>query len=316
MERKFISDKTCPCCETVYNKYDMFYDNYSQFHPDSKMIYCKDCCKTISNEMVLTKKNLEMGTRQMCQFFDVPFIPDAIEQFGEYVKIQRISMLQKGKIGKDSDCLKAYLDILYKLRIDKRYWEDLTGLTYFGMDILKIIKPDEDGDVELLESLKKEWGVQKRLEDYIFLVDRFSEYAQGQHLTPASKNTIRYLCLAELEVKQLKAINEDTSKLEEKISKYYKSLKLDNFNFAGDKPLYEKLIEDWAIIEETKEPLEWADEHLEDICGFKADNDEIMRCIGNVALGDKNYPQLTQEDIDRLTGKVNRNKKKSKVKKK
>ena len=166
------------------------------------------------------------------------------------------------------------------------------------MDILKSAKPTAPGDVEILQLLEQNWGAQENVNDYVFLEERFNEYTRGQELTPAAKNTFRYLCLAELEVKKTKADGEKDSKVaEEKVMKYYKSLKLDNFSFSGDKPLHQKLIEDWAVTEEQKEPLDWVDERLEDICGFREDNDEIMRCIGNKVLGSRSYPQLELEDV-------------------
>ena len=80
---------------------------------------------------------------------------------------------------------------------------------------------------------------------------------------------------------------------------YYKKLKLDDFKFDEKKTDVEKLIEDWAYTEENIEPLDWADEHLDDICHFRSDNDDIMRCIAKKVLGSKEYPDLNFEDLQK-----------------
>ena len=84
---------------------------------------------------------------------------------------------------------------------------------------------------------------------------------------------------------------------------YYKMLKLDNFKSNATKSDIDKLIETWAFYQENKEPLDWVDEHLEDISHFREDNDEIMRAIGNKCLDMKNYPSLSMDDVGKKKSK-------------
>lgn len=284
--------KQCVWCGRMKQTTKDFHPNYS-LYANGRMLYCKECGKEISKDIYNQNAHFETFVRNLCIIFHMPYFTKAKDIF--YEKIN------KGTTERRIDYVLQYLIVLKELNTPESYWSDLSGNTYHGLDILKSAKPTSEGDVELLQSLEKDWGPQDNLSDYVFLEDHFNEYTAGQELTPAALNTFRYLCLAELEVKKAKATGDKDSKVaEDKVMKYYKTLKLDNFSFSGDKPLYQKLIEDWAVIEETKEPLDWVDERLEDICGFKADNEDIMRCIGNKVLGSRNYPQLDIEDIKKV----------------
>lgn len=281
--------KQCQYCGRMKDTQKDFYPNYSPFHPYNKMFFCKDCSKEIEKAIFDRNENFEVCTRNLCATFDMPYLKGAQE------KLDIIS--EHGKTSRNISYVYNYLNALMELDTPIEYWNDLSGMTYIGFDILKVAKPTSDGDIELLQSLEQNWGNLQSLSDYAFCEERFYKYTAGQELSPAALNTVRYLCLAELEVKQLKARGEDSKAAEDKVMKYYKSLKLDNFSISGDKPLYQTMIEDWATIEETKNPIQWVDENMEDICGFRKDYDQIMRCVGNYALGNKNYPDLTVEDI-------------------
>lgn len=281
--------KQCAWCLRLKQTGKEFHPNYSPW-TNGRMLYCKECGKEISAEIYKQNAHFETFVRNLCIVFQMPYLTEAKDAFYDVV--------HKGTNQRQIDYVLQYLKVLKDLDIPESYWEDLSGNTYHGLDILKKTKPNMPGDVETLQALEQNWGKQANIHDYVFLEERFHQYTDGQELTPAAANTFRYLCLAELEVKKIKASKDQDSKsAEEKVMKYYKSLKLDNFSFSGDKPLYQKLIEDWAVIEEQKEPLDWVDEHLEDICGFREDNDEIMRCIGNKVLGSRTYPQLELEDV-------------------
>jgi hypothetical protein len=267
-----------------------FHPNYSKWVPYGRMLYCKECGKEIANELFEQNAHFETFTRNLCITFQMPYFTKAKDAFYDVV--------YKGTTQRQIDYVLQYLKVLKELDTPEEYWSDLSGNTYHGLDILKVAKPTSPGDVETLQQLEKDWGAQDNIYDYVFLEEKFHQYTDGQELTPAARNTFRYLCAAELDVKKLKAAGKDSKPQEEKVMKYYKTLKLDNFSFSGDVPLYQKLIEDWAVTEEQKEPLEWVDEHLEDICGFRADNEEIMRCIGNYAVGMRQYPTLTFDDVN------------------
>lgn len=280
----------CGCGRLLDNK--EFYENYEPHHLYSRMHYCKDCCKTISADIMSKNANFELCTRNMCIFFDVPFTYEAMEQF----KLR----VNSGTKDRDVSYLFNYLKALDEVGVPKEYWQDLSGASFFGIDLLKVAKPTSEGDIELLEYLRKSWGKQDKIEDYLWLEDEYFQYAQGAELTPAAVNTLRYLCLTELSIKNGKDKGEDTTKLEDKVLKYLKTLGLDSFNVSGDRPKWKETIEDFAYIYEHESPIEWAETKAEDICRFREDNNEIMRCIGNKVLGSKQYPEITLEDLERL----------------
>lgn len=294
--------KVCAYCQQSLSD-RMFYDNPSPYM-NGKMVYCMDCSGEIANDMICSDVSVNRGIRKMCSFFNIPYWESSVHELTQYIEDKKSLWEKKQKDLQEMNCIKFYLDSLHAQKLNQKYWNDLTGMGYLGYRLLKSVK-EEDGDIELFEELEKQWGKQADIADYIFLTDRYNAYAKGRKLTPAAKNTIHYLCLAELEVQQAKEKREDTSKLEEKIGKYYKTLGLSNFNISDEKPMHEKLIENWAMIEETMNPIEWVDERFDDICHFREDNAEIMRSIGNVALGNKNYPNLTLEDIENYATRNN-----------
>lgn len=270
-----------------------FYENHEPHHLYQRMYYCKDCCKTISADIMSRNANFELCTRNMCIVFDMPFTYDAMKQFE--------ARINSGTKDRDVSYLYQYLRSLEEVDTPKEYWSDLSGASYFGIDLLKVAKPTSDGDIETLLQLEKEWGKQDRIEDYLFLEETFNSYANGETLTAAMSNTLHYLCLAIFDVKKLREQSDvdqkEISAAEKRVTDYYNKLKLDDFKFNKSKSAGELLIEEWAHIYESKEPLEWVDENLEDICGFRADSDEIYRALANKVVGSKDYPKLTVDDI-------------------
>ena len=122
----------------------------------------------------------------------------------------------------------------------------------------------------------------------------------GETPSPAMKTIIKYLCNAELDVKILKESNAEQKEItvaEKRVMNYYSTLNLDNFKTNASKSEMDKLLETWAFYQEEKEPLDWVDENLEDICKFREDNDEILRAVGNKCANLKDYPTLTMDDI-------------------
>lgn len=277
-----MADKCwCVNCQRLLDK-DKFYLNRNKFHKDGVMYYCKDCCKTISEEIFTLNTNREVCLRNMCAVFHMPFYYEAMKIFEDEVN--------KGIQQRTINFVFKYLQALKELNISDDSWNDLSTGTLFGIDILKTAKPTTEGDVELLQALENDWG-KRTLKEYSWLENKFEEYAKGEDLSTSMRNTMRYLCLAELEVKQLKDRNEDSKSAEDKVMKYYKSLKLDNFQLKEGKSLGERTLEKWTAIEETTHPAEVASELFkDDICGLKKEYQEMIRCVRNAKDGAEIFP--------------------------
>lgn len=281
----------CVRCQKMKPRKD-FYPCFHRTHINNVTYYCKDCCGDIAKEQFDINASFEYNMRNICAILDLPYVKELSDKLSE--------RLDKGTKERQVNIVFNYIKVL-KDNIPedklKQYWQDLSGASYYGIDILKVAKLTSEGDIELMMELEKTWGKLENIYQYLFVEEKYEQYSAGQELSPAASATLRNCCLTELDIRNGRAKGEDTSKLEEKLTKYYKSLKLDNFNVSGDKPLIEKTIEDWAVKQEETEPLDWVDEHLEDITHFRDDYQDIMRCIGNKALGLKQYPNLTAEDI-------------------
>lgn len=271
-----------------------FYLNYNPHHTNNKMFYCKNCCREIGIEIIKNAYNFEVGIRNLCSFFDMPFVYSAFN----ILKEKEENSTSK----RDFTYVYQYMECLKECEIDNSAWENLSGNQLIIGKLLTSVKATSD-DLQLLNELEIDWGKQDTLEDYLFLVEKFTTYTDGEKgLPPNMINTMRYLCLAELEVKKIREtkdyVKKDLRDAENKVMGYYKALKLDNVTLSKSKSLGEKMIENWIYIEENYDPLEYEPIMFKDRCNFNKDNQEIMRCIGNVAVGSKDYPNLDISDIE------------------
>lgn len=282
-----------------------FYLNYNEIHEKynyGRMYHCKSCCKEISQTIMNNywnqtrnrddKLSFSLGVRAVCSFFHMPYLNEAMVKLME-------SLTTKSK-ERDINYVYQYMAVLEELEIPNKYWNDLSGNSFLPLDLLNNVALTANGDRELFVSLETNWGKQDTLEDYLFLEKKFKDYTDGESLNATMTNMIRYLCEAELDVNKLKdskANIGDISKAEKRVTDYYSKLKLDDFKFNKQKTLIEKSMEEWAYKFEQTEPLDWVDEHMDDICHFREDNDEIARSIANKVIGNKDYPKLTLEDV-------------------
>lgn len=278
-----------------------FHPNFNKYHKYKRMYYCKECGAEITEDLFKSNASFELATRNMTALMDLPFSYDAMNILKEET--------EKKNGERRIDYVFNYMKALKQINVPEEYWNDLSTLSFPGLDVLKVAKPTSDGDVELMQGLEKDWGKQDNIRDYLFLEEKFNQYTNGETMSVAMINIVRYLCLAELDVQRLRndkaSKQEDITKAEKRVSDYYKQLKLDDFKFNKSKSVAEKLIEDWAYIEESQEPLDWVDERLEDICGFKEDTDHIYRSLANKIIGNKDYPKLTLDDVKNTKKKKN-----------
>lgn len=266
-----------------------FYPNFNKYHKYKRMNYCKDCGKEICEDLFKTNSCWETNVRNMCVLFDMPFVLEASDLLkNEFEK----------KIGeRNIDYIFNYLKMLKQINLQEEYWNDLSTSTFYGLDVLKVAKPTSSGDVELMQGLEKDWGKQESIRDYLFLEEKFKKYTNGERVTESMENTIRYLCLAELDVKKARSNKEikdkDLKTLEDKVMGYYKSLKLDNFQFNDAKSAGERILEQWIFKEEKTHPVEVFDkEFADDMCSIREDNDDLMRAMRNLVAGTRDYPEL------------------------
>lgn len=273
----------CGCNRPVIVKGN-FMPNHNEFHEYKLMNYCNACCKEISNKMMDSAYNYEVGVRNICSFFDMPFVNEAM------LKVQ--SKEEKRISDKNWNYVNEYGKALSEIEYPKDKWNDLSGNNLWGLDLLKNTTGVKDGDIELLQGLEKDWGKQDTLNDYLILEEKFEEHTKGEELSTSTALVMRYLCLAELEVMKAKNNKEDSKIAEEKVMKYLKALKLDNFMLNESKDVVYKTLEYWTAIEETTRPLEVADELFkEDICGLKEGYKEMLRCVDNATGNTEKFPE-------------------------
>ena len=285
---KAIPDELfCKYCGRKKDTKKDFYKHLNKYHQEGRFHYCKDCCKEIALSMRKDNENFELFCREMCTFFDMPYIDAAMALLQD-----RESNAHKD--GKDMHFVSQYLTCLNEVKCPPEYWNNLSGNSFLGLDLLKVAVPTSEGDNELFIELEKKWGKQSKLKDYVTLEKSYEKYSEGEDIDPAMDTTLRYLCLAELEVARLKAKGEDSNNEEKKVMSYFKTLKLDNFTMNKSKSIGEKMLEKWIDIEENTNPIEVFDETFaDDMCNIGSDFDDIMRALKNLVTGSKEYPELS-----------------------
>jgi len=300
----------CGCGRLIPTKqFDM---NYNEHHKQKRHFYCKSCAKEISQNIMKkycyknNKENrvgYELAIREICTVFDMPYIHKAMSAVRDFE-------LSSTK-AKDWNYVYQYGCALKDLDyMDSKYWNNLSGNTLLSIDLFNEnnpndARPNSNGDEELLMGLQEDWGIQDSIDDYLRLETLFNKYSQSENLTISMENTMRYLCLAELEVMKKKGDkeNNDSKAEEKKVMDYYKILGLDNFKLKENKTYMEKNIENDFFIMEEMEPLEWEDKNLNNRLGIDEDYEDIMRATLNKVANSKDYPDLSLEDVKKRNKK-------------
>jgi hypothetical protein len=305
-----------------------FFVNLSYIHDNNynRMYYCKSCSKEIANQIFARHNNFQYACIEMCSVFDLPYIPEAAISLQEYETNTTTVNKNYNRVGQYIDILtRSKKDGGLELTPDNPVWNDLATHNYIKNNLLKSIPGNNDGDEDLFAQLEEEWGRQDKLQDYLWLEERFHTYSDSETLTPAMSNTLKYLCLAELDVIKLrdnKADQKEITAVEKRVSDYYDKLKLSDFKFNKAKSDAEKLIETWAYIEENYEPLDWDSgtindskidtdivslNPLKDRLGIDDDYDNIVRSFGNRVCGSKDYPALEFGDVKKKNDRETNN---------
>lgn len=281
-----------------------FRKHQNKYHLNGTQYYCNDCTKRISKEIMAQHCNqsskqdvigYELAIRHICSFFDMPFIPKVCTELRE----EEFS----GTRDRNWDYVFQYCKKLKELGYDEeKYWNDLSGNSFLALSLItdRDTKPNSSGDAKLFMELEKEWGKLKSLNEYLYCIESFKEYAEGETLTPFVEKMIRRLVLAELDLTNAREANADSAELkriEDRIANYGSKLNIDKFTSSQSKSEVEKMLENWAYNFENIEPLDWEDENLKDRLGIDKDYDDIMRSLGNKVVGNKEYPKLDKLDI-------------------
>ncbi len=284
-----------PClhCQQMLDTVE-FYPNYNQYMKYKKMPFCKKCSKEIVHSIFKTCNGFEMGVRNMCSLFHMPYLNEAM------IKLREVK--ENSLKDRDIDYIFQYTNVLKEMKVPAEYWNDLSGNNFVNKRLVsdKDLRCTDE-DMDLFQKLEQDWGEQfDTLDDYLFLEEKFRMYSNGEELNAPMITMLRYLCTAELDVyklKKKKAEQKEIDVAEKRVSGYYTKLKLDNFQFKNQKSNTEQIIENFIYTHEKIEPVTWEDENLKDRLGIDADYDDIMRSIGNKVVGTKDYPLLTYDDV-------------------
>ena len=286
-KKMFKSVKDCYCHRCGHEQpVEELYESYDPKSTDGYLPYCKTCCEDMCAEFLKKTKSIEASIYFTCAKADVPFMRVVMESTQKYID---------ECVTKSTSYFKMYMAQLKRATGEKGI-KGFKPKTFFDTDVaLGDIKKLQASDLALkqeVEDLKLSWGEQETYDDYAFLELKYDTYTENRALTPAMEQTIRYLCLAELEVRKAKDKNEDSSNAEKRVMGYFKALKMDDFTNDANKGVEERFIEKRiALIERTKPSDVYKDKALyADFQGFeKYAENHIKRPIKNMLLNQKEY---------------------------
>ena len=123
-----------------------------------------------------------------------------------------------------------------------------------------------------------------------------------EDLTPSRLDLYKDLCLNRLTLRKIndnRYTGEETiDKVQSRTAKIMSILKIDQFEIAKKKSDIERILERqiWEI--ENTEPAELVDkEEYKDFLNIESDwGKGILRCVKNLLIGSKDYPNITREN--------------------
>ena len=186
----------------------------------------------------------------------------------------------------------SYISTLHKSQTNKDIYSDFsnTDCNVFELDIKGKTKSEKEEEINRLE---KTWGIQDDISDYDFLEETFNRYTDGidkEDLTPSRLDLYKDLCLNRL---TLRKINDNRYTGEETIDKV-QSRTAQIMSILKIERILERQI--WEI--ENTEPAELVDkEEYKDFLNIESDwGKGILRCVKNLLIGSKDYPNITREN--------------------
>lgn len=286
-KKAYQSVKDCHCMSCGHDLpiAELYYvgDKGGNYTNEGYLPYCRSCCDMICEDYLKETKSAEAAVYYTCAINDVPFMKSVFESMESYIDSKSI---------KAPKYFKLYMN-QYLLARNKKAWK---ATRFADSDVaLGDVKKLQKNDLALKqeeEKLELDWGKQEDYDDYSFLELKFETYVEGLTLTPSLEQTVRYLCLAELEVRKLKNANQDSKNAETKVMDYYKKLGLDKFKNDKNMSNDEKFLEARIAIMEQKKPAEYYEDkkRYADFCHFeKYGDDHLRRPIKNMLLGQKEY---------------------------
>ena len=263
-----------------------FYKSWSEYSKDGFTPFCKKCCEQMFQHYYDITKDYKSACYYVCAKNDLPFISEVWEESSK-------------------DSFKAYYSALNKHKAELGgIWHDLYNSDTFIDEVDTRLQDKAEYKKELTR-LRRAWGEQDCEDDYNYLEDVYTRYTMYIDEMQAQQEDIyRDLCKDRLRLKKLRQSNADDSvidKVQDRIQKTMKLLKIDNFDSNSKKTLSEQsFIEKIRMIEETR-PCE----HYEQPDLYKDFNHRkfyqqkfTLRPLANMLAGHKDF-NLTLEDIEK-----------------
>lgn len=281
----------CVGCGRHIEKKD-FYLNHNKYLKEfnfGRHLYCTKCCKEIGQRIMDDYFSFEIGIRNVCTFFMMPYVDNAMLSLKE--------RWDKQANGKDWNIVFQYGLILKELGYSNEkaeLWDNLSANSLLDSDISKKITDDE---LVVLSELQRDWG-DYSISDYELLEYKWQTYTNGIKLTTSQASLYRQLCINELMIRK-KEIAKESAKVEEKtIMSLMNQLKISDF-VSNDKSLIERTLEGQIEYIERTEPAD----HYKDLTKFvdykgigRYMENHVIRPFRNLLLNSKEYKIIPDEE--------------------
>lgn len=207
-----------------------YYNSWSGFS-DGKVPYCRICCDKMINHYLQETGSMQSALWYTLMKLDIPFIKEVYEKLND----RATTGDKNGK--KIPISLGLYISELQKSTTKKDIFDDFSAT---NVDISDIDSRIQSRDVKQkeIDQWEIDWGKQKSIESYRFLINLFNEYSNGvEFVNPQQRDLYRDLCRDRLMLRELddsraegKSIDEGIyDKVKKRISEGLNKLKIDDF---------------------------------------------------------------------------------------
>lgn len=278
----------CACCGRDREK--KFFSK--SLTTDELFPYCDTCINTKYRQNLAVVGMEEAALWLVCAQLDIPYI-------NEYVKIAKKPIDEQTGAGRKIDFFRSYYNTLRDSGVatNKAFWASDVMLD----DLIEVKKDidDKSEDADSKRAQRKlDWG-EYGDEDYEYLESLFEQYTNDVIISSMAQELMyRDLCKANLRKRVADASGDITeiSKAQANIKDLLKSLKIDDFA-SGSQSEVEKHIERMAWMIENTKPAECEDlEQYKDFSGFEKPFGDIMRCVKNLVVSSREYPDIPREE--------------------
>lgn len=287
----------CPICDTdkPLMHFPYSYTSINKSYNESRMFYCKDCCKKISQEIMWEYKSIRLGLKGICNFFSMPIVNNIIDDFAKAYEEEGCRTIV--------DWVSLYLKALKDNNIPEEAWDNYAHNVLMSDPLWRELDESELGT---FKEIRDKWG-DRPVSEYEFLEATWQRYTNGLTLTPAQESLYRQLCVCELNIREKEKARQSAATEQKMAITLMAKLDIDKFK-SGKDSAENKMIEEKIYFIEHTDPADYFEDKdkFKDIQGIEEyTNDVLKRPMRNLLLNSNDY-KIIEDYVEEHRGKKKR----------